>query len=90
MIDTMGSNKEARKNFAHSAAQAKKWVPGPNYGQTDWKLNFKGNRGKFLGKQRKTFTDDIMEYEKKLPAPSKYTNMVALKNRERIPGVYNA
>ena len=69
---------------------AKKWVPGPNYNQTDWKLNFRGNRGKFMLKQRKTFTDDILEYEKKLPAPSKYTNLAALKARERIPGIYNA
>ena len=72
-------------------AEKYKWVPGPQYvGATDWKTNFPGRRGKFLEKKRTTFTDDIMDYEKKLPAPSKYINMGAMKRRERIPGVYTA
>ncbi len=37
---------------------------------------------------RKTFTDEIMEYEKKTPAPSKYDNKEALKKLEKVPGNY--
>jgi hypothetical protein len=41
-----------------------------------------------LKNARKTFTDEIMEYEKKTPAPSKYDNKEALKKLEKVPGNY--
>ena len=89
-ILNLGSNNEKRKNFAQSAADAMKWVPGPLYmGAADWKKNFPGRRGKFLEKKRTTFTDEIQEYEKKLPGPNKYPKEDCLKKKERITGVYN-
>lgn len=91
-IETLGKNDEKRKNFAQTQADSLKWVPGPKYVEMpNWTQNIKGSRGKFLKKARKTFTDDVIDYEKKLPGPNRYTNMQAMKkNMERIPGVYNA
>ena len=84
------TNNEKRKNFADLHAKSKSYVPGPKYvKQEEWKERFRGNRGKFLGGARRTFTDEIMEYEKKTPAPSKYDNKEALKKKEKIPGNYS-
>ena len=55
---------------------------------SDWRNNIKGRTGTFLKKPRKTFTEEIMEYEKKTPAPSKYDNKEALKKKIKTPGNY--
>lgn len=80
---------ERRKNFADLEAKNVNHIPGPKYVRhTDWRENIKGNIGKFLKKPRKTFTDEIMEYEKKTPAPSKFDNKEALKKLIKTPGNY--
>ena len=56
--------------------------------QSDWRDNIPGRTGKFLVRPRKTFTDEVMEYEKKLPAPSKYDNKEKLKKAQKICGNY--
>ena len=67
--------KEKCKNFADLEAKRLNFIPGPKYVQhADWRENIKGRTGKFLGAKRKTFTDEVMEYEHKLPAPSKFDN----------------
>ena len=82
-------NKEKRKNFADLEAKRLSFIPGPKYMQhDDWRDNIKGRTGKFLANKRKTFTEEIMEYEKKLPAPSKYDNKEALKKLIKTPGNY--
>lgn len=55
---------------------------------SDWRENIKGRSGKFLGAARKTFTEVIMEAEKKTPAPSKYDNKEQLKKLEKVHGNY--
>ena len=55
---------------------------------SDWRENIKGRTGKFLGADRKTFTDEVMEYENKLPAPSKFDNKEQLKKLIKTPGNY--
>ena len=83
------ANTEKRKNFADLEAKRLSFIPGPKYVKhSDWRQNIKGITGKFLGKARKTFTDDIMEYEKKTPAPSKYDNKEALKKLDKVTGNY--
>ena len=67
-------NKEKRKNFADLEAKRLNFIPGPKLKHSDWRENIKGRTGKFLGAKRKTFTDEVMEYEHKLPAPSKFDN----------------
>ena len=65
------------------------YVPGPKYlKQPEWKDNIKSRQGKFLMKPRKTFTEEIMEYEKKTPAPSKFDNKEKLKKLIKTPGNY--
>ena len=81
-------NKEKRKNFADLEAKRLSFIPGPKIKHSDWRENIKGRTGKFLGRERKTFTDEIMEYEKKLPAPSKFDNKEALKKLIKTPGNY--
>ena len=74
------TNQEKRKNFADLEAKLLNFIPGPKYVQhSDWRNNIRGRAGKFLGRARTTFTDEIMDYEKKKPAPSKYDNKEALK-----------
>ena len=69
------SNRDKRKNFADLHAENIKYIPGPKYlKHSDWRENIRGRTGKFLTNARKTFTDSVMEYEKKTPAPSKYDN----------------
>lgn len=65
-------------------------IPGPNkyLKHSDWRDNIKGRRGKFLTGARLTFTDDIIKYESKTPAPSKYDNKEALKKLIKTPGNY--
>jgi len=41
-----------------------------------------------LKSARKTFTEEIMDYEKKTPAPSKYDNKEALKKLDKVTGNY--
>ena len=82
-------NREKRKNFADLEAKVMDYVPGPKYlKQPEWKDNIKSRQGKFLCKPRKTFTEDIMDYEKKLPAPSKFDNKEKLKKLIKTPGNY--
>ena len=70
-------------------SRARSYVPGPRLKHTDWRQNIPGRTGKFLGRPRKTFTDEIMEYERKTPAPSKFDNWEALKKKmHKIPGNY--
>lgn len=77
------------KNFADLEAKGKAFIPGPKYVQhSDWRHNIKGRTGKFLGAARTTFSEEIMNFEKKKPAPSKYHNAEALKKRVRVPGNY--
>ena len=82
-------NIEKRKNFADLEAKRLHFIPGPKYvKQPDWRDNIPGRTGKFLVKQRKTMTDEVMEYEKKLPAPSKYDNKEKMKKSQKICGNY--
>lgn len=82
-------NKDKLRNFADIEAKRLSFIPGPKYvAPSDWRENIKGRSGKFLQNKRKTFTDEIMEYEKKLPAPSKYDNKEALKKLQKTPGNY--
>ena len=80
-------NKEKRRNFADLEAKRMSFVPGPSkyMTQPDWRKNIKGKRGKFLKKERRTFTESVMKYEKKKPAPSKYYNKEALKEQDPRP-----
>ena len=84
------SNNEKLKNFADLEAKLLNYIPGPKYVQhSDWRNNIRGRAGKFLGRPRHTFTDEIMEYEKKKPAPSKYDNKEQLKKKFiKTPGNY--
>lgn len=85
-------NKEKRKNFADLEAKRLSFVPGPTkyMQQPDWRNNIKGRRGKFLKRERRTFTESVMKREKSNPAPSKYHNKKALKQQEKRPlGTYN-
>ena len=82
-------NSEKRKNFADLEAKRLHFIPGPKYvKQPDWRDNIPERTGKFLICPRKTFTDEIMEYEKKLPAPSKFDNKEKLKKAQKICGSY--
>lgn len=82
-------NKEKRKNFADLEAKRLNYIPGPKYlSHSDWRENIKGRTGKFLGAKRKTFTEEVMEYEHKLPAPSKFDNKEALKKLIKTKGNY--
>jgi len=87
-------NNEKLKNFADLEAKRLEPIPGPNkyYKEKardwDWRDNIKGRTGKFLGRPRHTFTHEIMEYEKKKPAPSKFDNKEALKKLIKTPGNY--
>ena len=82
-------NKEKLSNFADLHALNLKYIPGPKYlKHSDWRDNIKGRKGKFLSEARKTFTDRIMEYEKKTPAPSKYDNKEQLKKQQKVTGNY--
>ena len=83
-------NTRKRENFADLEAKRLNFIPGPKYvKQPDWRDNIPGRTGKFLCRPRKTFTDEVMEYEKKLPAPSKYDNKEKLKKATKICGNYN-
>lgn len=77
------------ENFADLEAKRLNFIPGPKYVKhSDWRDNIKGRAGKFLQKPRKTFSDEIMEYERKTPAPSKFDNKEQLKKLIKIPGNY--
>lgn len=80
---------EKLKNTFDLGAKKLNFIPGPKYlKHSDWRENIKGRTGKFLGNARKTFTDEIMEYEKKTPAPSKFDNKEALKKMIKVHGNY--
>ena len=82
-------NNEKHKSFVEIVANKLNFVPGPKYVQhSDWRENIKGRAGKFLGAQRKTFTDDIMKFEKTKPAPNAFDNKEKLKKAEKIEGSY--
>lgn len=77
------------KNFTEIHSKNLAHIPGPKYVQhSDWRQNIKGRTGKFMGAPRTTFTDEIMTYEKKKPAPSKFDNKEALKKKEKVIGNY--
>ena len=61
-------------NFADKEAKRLSFIPGPKYGKMpDWRENVNTQQDFKLMKKRKTFTDDVMEYEKQKPAgPSDY------------------
>lgn len=50
-----------------------------------------GKRGKFLKRERRTFTESVMLREKKKPAPSKYydkNNKMKFENTMKVKGQY--
>ncbi len=83
------TNKEKQTSFVEKESKRLSFIPGPKYvNHSDWRYNIRGRSGKFLGRARKTFTDEVMEYERKTPAPSKFDNKEALKKKEKITGNY--
>ena len=83
------TNKEKQTSFVELESKRLGFIPGPKYvNHSDWRYNIRGRSGKFLGRARKTFTDEIMEYERKTPAPSKYDNKERLKKQMKITGNY--
>lgn len=82
-------NIEKNKNFTDRISNRLNYVPGPRYVQhSDWRENIRGRTGKFLGRPRTTFTDEIMKFEKTKPAPSTFDNKEKLKKMQKIPGSY--
>ena len=82
-------NNEKNKCFVDIVANKLNFVPGPKYvQQPDWRENIKGRAGKFLGAQRKTFTDEVMKFEKTKPAPNAFDNKEKLKKAMKIEGSY--
>jgi len=77
------------KSFVEIESKRLSFVPGPKYLQhKDWRDERKGRAGKFLQNARKTFTQEIMEYEKNRPAPSKFDNYDKLKKQQKVLGNY--
>ena len=82
-------NNEKHKSFVEIVANKLNFVPGPKYvQQQDWRENIRGRAGKFLQAQRKTFTDDVMKFEKTKPAPTAFDNKEKLKKAMKIEGSY--
>jgi hypothetical protein len=83
------TNQEKHKSFVEIVANKVNFVPGPKYVQhSDWRENIKGRTGKFLGAQRKTFTDEVMKFEKTKPAPNAFDNKEKLKKAQKVEGSY--
>jgi len=82
-------NNEKNKNFTDRIKTRLAYVPGPKYVQhSDWRNNIKGRTGKFLQKERRTFTDEIMKFERNKPAPNTFDTKERLKKLEKIEGSY--
>lgn len=81
-------NVEKNKNFADRVATRLTYVPGSYYVQhSDWRENIKGRSGKFLQNQRRTFTDEVMKFEKNKPAPNAFDNKEEVK-KMHVEGSY--